>query len=396
MPYVNISKPPSSSQKNSNSSANLVAYLEKENEGKELGEREYFFSHEEDIKLPDEVIQALDGNHSGLKNKDAKFFEMSISFSSKEMEHLKILGSDKNTQRQHIQNYTRLVMDVYAKNFDRKVGGRKIEGHDLVYFAKIERNRRYHPNTSNKELADTYKHNFSIKKEISQLGQQNLKRQKGLEAQLIRNSEGTVILPGNKKDGDNTHVHIIVSRRDKSRALSLSPHANSKGSHNILNGKEVKVGFDRDNFVEKVEQLFDTKFSYTRAYGEQYRQRYFAKNTLKNVNRAGSLMREPEHFIQKLARKMIKQVIGKGIGQYLRAMGFGGGEVSSIHQALVSDRKNMMRLASQNLMKELTENGASKFAGVKNPVPISKVITAVVNAHLMLKSREISREGREI
>ncbi|WP_262896324.1 DUF5712 family protein [Hyunsoonleella ulvae] len=58
-----------------------------------------------------------------------------------------------------------------------------------------------------------------------------------------------------KKEGHQTHIHIIVSRRDMSNSYSLSPGSKYKAS----------------------EKTFDKKFGYNRNFVENYR----AKNMFK-------------------------------------------------------------------------------------------------------------------
>jgi hypothetical protein len=175
-------------------------------------------------------------------------------------------------------------MEEYAKTFDRNLDGRKITGSDLVYFAKIEENRSYKPEDF--LFKETFTHNQIIRSKIAQLkgsvsediDKRLTAKIEALEANYKRDSNGTIILPGNIKDGLNTHVHIIVSRKDQSQRLSLSPLANSKGSENILNGKKVKIGFERTSFVENAEKLFDRQFGYDRTVEDSYEFKHARKH----------------------------------------------------------------------------------------------------------------------
>ena len=46
-----------------------------------------------------------------------------------------------------------------------------------------------------------------------------------------------------------------------------------------MHGKNVKRGFDRDNFFEKAEKTFDNTFGYKRNYAETYKaKKTFVKN----------------------------------------------------------------------------------------------------------------------
>ena len=388
MPYVNITKPPEHANKNTGSSQDLVDYLEKENFDKDMAEREYFFSHTEDIVLPDEATHSIDNNKLGLKDSETKFYEMSVSFSQKEMQHLNAITESTGAQRSAIQGYIREVMEEYARNFNRAIDGRPLNGQDLVYYAKIERDRRYHPDTRNQELKNTYKQNYEIRNRINELKASpgNEKAIEKLNNQYIRNANGTVIIPGGVKDGDNTHVHIIVSRRDKSQRVSLSPQANSKGSNNRLNGREVRIGFNRDQFVENAERIFDYKFEYARNFKDHYRQRHIAKTTQLNAARYAHLIQNPERFAQNLSKQLIRRAIKQGISNLLRSAGKGH-LVQPVQQMLTSNQGNFIKLATQQLSSNLLTSGAIYKITSKIPVPAVKVVNAIVLAHSLIKSQ---------
>lgn len=69
-----------------------------------------------------------------------------------------------------------------------------------------------------------------------------------LEKQAPHQQEGKRIVQGMPKAGSQSHIHIIVSRKDASNSLSLSPGSKYKASDVEMNGKKVKRGFDRDRF----------------------------------------------------------------------------------------------------------------------------------------------------
>lgn len=273
---------------NTGSCSDLVDYLEKENEGKSLIDKEYFFDAHSENYSPFKVKSIIDHNKKGLGAKEEKFYMLSINPSEKELLHLQQQDGDF---KQAIRDYTRQVMDEYAKHFNREIDGRPLRGDDLVYFAKIENYRSYDRDDQN--LQKEFTHNKAITRQIGSLnvelrGNVSQEREKAiqheirsLEDQYIRNSEGTVILPGNRKDGLNTHVHIIVSRKDKSQRLRLSPLANSRGSKNKLNGKEVQIGFNREQFAERVEKSFDSMFNYNRTLEESYKYHHAKKHDTK-------------------------------------------------------------------------------------------------------------------
>ena len=75
---------------------------------------------------------------------------------------------------------------------------------------------------------------------------------------------------GQPKEGDQAHVHIIVSRfaerqAEQERSASLSPLTNHRRA-----GGAIGNGFDRVNFIQANERAFDQKFSYQREPGETF------------------------------------------------------------------------------------------------------------------------------
>src|SRR5660398_270378 len=77
-----------------------------------------------------------------------------------------------------------------------------------------------------------------------------------LEASAPHQLGGKRIVQGMKKEGNQSHIHIIVSRKDASNSFSLSPGSKYKASEVIMNGKIVRRGFDRDAFYSKAEKTF--------------------------------------------------------------------------------------------------------------------------------------------
>jgi hypothetical protein len=378
MPYFKISRPPDHAQKNTGSVKDLAEYLEKENLGKDMMEKEYFFDHNNDNVLLEEVIHGIDNNKKGLKKTETKFYEMSMSFSQRELNHISTLHPKQGAKDGAIKEYIRSTMDEYAKQFDRG-----LEGKDIVYYAKIERNRRYHPkDAANK---DTYKVNYAITAEINALPESDHAKRRQLESKFIRDSNGTVIYPGNIKAGDNTHVHIIVSRRDKGQSISLSPLANSRGGLNKLNGKEVKIGFDRDNFVQKIETKFDKQFAYERNRVERYRELRMAKSIHGKVNEIVHAFDDPERFAQKFATKLVKKTINKEISKYLREHGYGN-IVLPLQQMISSNRANLVNLAAKHLGNDLLTKGMVQGLASNIPTPVGVIIKSITIAYSLLSN----------
>lgn len=86
---------------------------------------------------------------------------------------------------------------------------------------------------------------------------------------------------GKLKPGLQTHVHIVVSRKDKSMEIKISPLAHAKGQKANHFGKETQVGFDRNQFKLDAETLFDKQFDFQRQYQEYYS---YTKGNQQTVN----------------------------------------------------------------------------------------------------------------
>ncbi|WP_299250380.1 DUF5712 family protein [uncultured Cytophaga sp.] len=198
---------------NKESVRTLVNYLEKENKDKSIGDREYFFDHENNTVFPIDVINRIDNNKKKLGANDAKFYMLILSPSEKENE---FLGNDPDK----LKTYTREFMNAYAANFNKG-----LQGSDLVYYAKVEWNRY-----------------DEKKKDI--------------------------------KDGNNLHVHIIVSRRDKNQYYKLSPMTN----HQNTKSGPVKGGFCRKDLMIESEKLFDKSFNYNRTLEESWDYQFAKKH----------------------------------------------------------------------------------------------------------------------
>lgn len=158
---------------------------------------------------------------------------------------------------------------------------RKITGKDLMYYAKIETERKY----SHKDKAVIKNKPILTKIKEYQQSRNPLNKMKiaDLESQLLRDKyTGEVINEGVKKGGMNYHSHIVVSRHDKTSInpkdkVSMSPNANQKEGQ-VNNG--ARVGFNRDEFAKIVEKVFDEKFEYERPEKEKYAVRNQMKKDL--------------------------------------------------------------------------------------------------------------------
>lgn len=214
---MNIDFPPPSkgTYNNAGSSRRLCNYLEHEDmERMEQGiYTEGFFNLMEDKIYKSQVIKDIDKNIGQLLKTDAKFYAIHISPSEKE---LWAMGNTEQEQAEAMKRYIRdVVIPEYAKNFNKG-----LSAEDIKFYGKIHFSR----DRSSNEL--------------------------------------------------NMHCHLIVSRKDQSNKVKISPLTN----HRNTKKGTVKGGFDRKNLFQQIEQGFDKLFSYDRQLTETFRY----CNTMKN------------------------------------------------------------------------------------------------------------------
>lgn len=260
--YVKIHS--SKKDNNRGSCSALIDYLEKENLEKDTLSQEKFFDQNSSDVSYCSAQSIIDSNKGKLGKDETNFYMISVNPSKDELKHIgrKVSGRDiKNISQltaielkgyaEALKDYTRKVMDDYAKNFNRG-----LTGESLVYYGKVE-HTRYHGRDSAEVKEGLYK-------------------------------------AGDKKEGLQSHVHVVVSRMDESKKIRLSPMANAKNSKNILNGKEVQIGFDRMKFVQSCEKSFDTNFDYKRSQQHKFSHYHTMKNQMRNTakNVAMSIARD--------------------------------------------------------------------------------------------------------
>jgi hypothetical protein len=264
-----ISKPHSSlGVDNKGSCSNLAVYLEKENEDLDKiikkttsmndvfhleSRKQVFFTASETNISTIEVISRIDNNKKKLGANDAKYFAPTISFSENELKHIAFIASGKREvtsvwelnlkelelYNQLIREYGRKVMDNYALNFNRQDKGINTGG-DLVYFAKIEHFRKF----------------------------------KGTDKAVLNGKA----ISGTYKKGLQSHIHVIVSRKDKSQRLKLSPTCNEKLTERTIGDNKYQVGFDRVKWINMNEKTFDEHFKYSRKELEKFKNQNILKN----------------------------------------------------------------------------------------------------------------------
>lgn len=170
---------------NTGSCAAMVNYLNKENREFQLVDNELFFDQYRNNVTSKEVLEAIDNNHKGLKRNTPKFHSLVIAPTVQELYHIRQCT-------ENMKEYTRAVMEEYAKNFNL-ANGRQLSSEDLVWFAKLERMRK---------------------------------------GELTAGS---------------MHIHIIVSARDKSQSITLNPNINNRNRFN-----RVKFSMNSERAFDKM------------------------------------------------------------------------------------------------------------------------------------------------
>jgi len=206
---MNIDFPPPSkgTYNNAGSSRKLCNYMEHEDmERMEQGiYTEGFFNLTDDNIYKSQVIKDIDSNIGQLLKTDAKFYAIHVSPSEQE---LRAMGNTEQEQAEAMKRYIReVVIPEYAKNFNKG-----LSADDIKFYGKIHFNR----DRSSNEL--------------------------------------------------NMHCHLIVSRKDQSNKVKISPLTN----HRNTKKGAIKGGFDRVSLFQNVEKGFDRLFGYNRQLSETF------------------------------------------------------------------------------------------------------------------------------
>ena len=230
---MNIDFPPPSkgTYNNAEGCRQLANYLEHEDlERMEKGiYTEGFFNLTEENLYKADVIEDIDTNIGQLLKTDAKLYAIHVSPSEKE---LKAMGNAEQEQAEAMKRYIREVfIPEYAKNFNKG-----LSEEDIKFYGKIHFDR----NRSDNEL--------------------------------------------------NMHCHLIVSRKDQSNKVKISPLTNHK---NTKKGA-IKGGFDRTNLFQQAEAGFDKLFSYQRDLQETF----VYCNTMKNGSIENKLQMQEQELKQ--------------------------------------------------------------------------------------------------
>lgn len=200
---------------NAGSCRQLANYMEHEDlERMEKGiYTEGFFNLTYDNIYKSKVIKDIDNNIGQLLKTDAKFYAIHVSPSEKE---LRAMGNTEQEQAEAMKCYIREVfVPEYAKNFNKGLSEA-----DIKFYGKTHFDR----NGSNNEL--------------------------------------------------NMHCHLIVSRKDQSNKVKISPLTNHRNTKKGI----ITGGFDRIILFENSEKGFDRLFGYNRQLTETFEY----CNTMKN------------------------------------------------------------------------------------------------------------------
>lgn len=214
---MNIDFPPPSkgTYNNAGSSRQLSSYLEHEDlQRMEQGiYTEGFFNLNQDNLYKSQVVKDIDSNIGQLLKTDAKFYAVHVSPSEKE---LQAMGTTEQEQAEAMKRYIReIFIPEYAKNFNKG-----LSAVDIKFYGKIH---------------------FSRDRSDNKL---------------------------------NMHCHLIVSRKDQSNKVKISPLTNHRNTKKGV----ITGGFDRVSLFENVEKGFDRLFGYNRRLAETFEY----CNTMKN------------------------------------------------------------------------------------------------------------------
>ncbi|ADB42788.1 DUF5712 family protein [Spirosoma linguale] len=218
---------------NAGSSHFLVNYLEHEAREEKQPERAIFFDQQREGIRAEEVQERIDANVKGVQKGKPLFHSLVISPSQDELRHL-------NDDPDKLKAYTRQVMENYAANFAPK-RRESLTSDNLVWYATIHRSRHY-----------------SGLDDAVQTGQAQSRQ---------------------RKEGEQTHIHVIVSARDRTMSRSLHPDAGSSQ-------------FNYKAWLQKNHRDFEQTFGYKTTVTEKQHQERLEKQ-IARLDRAGlSLDRE--------------------------------------------------------------------------------------------------------
>ncbi|MCS7369697.1 DUF5712 family protein [Elizabethkingia anophelis] len=304
-------------------------------------------------------------SESELTEKEGKFFIEKYKLDHKEKNAIKYgISKQYGNVKDDIKN------EVWKENgFDTEK--RKVTDKDLLYFGKVETERTY------KHTSKDVLFNRPILKQIDEL--RKLPQSNGTDKKIGKLSDklmrdkytNEVIKEGVKKGGLNYHVHVVISRHDKTSLnsddkVSMSPLSNQK---NAIMFDGSKVGFERNQFYENVETLFDRSFQYDRKIEEHYKYR-------NEISKSGQMA-------SSLAISKIKQEIKEKLG--LSELTNHSAVGINIPTSLPTSMKDVVNIVNvNNIKRQISE------LPIPTSLPTSK-IDAVIKAIKLLKNLVVDK-----
>lgn len=228
---------------------------------------EGFFNLAEDNLYKSQVVKNIDNNKAQLMKTDVKFYAIHVSPSAKE---LQAMGATEQEQTEAMKRYIReVVIPEYAKNFNKG-----LSAEDIKFYGKIHFNRDWSENNEN-----------------------------------------------------NMHCHLIVSRKDQSNKIKLSPLTNHKNTKKGI----VKGGFDRTNLFQNVEKGFDKLFNYDRQLTETFEY----CNTMKNGNIADQLKMQEHAYEHVFVHSNVQTHERANVGTFIQTNV--STDIQPVNQTIQSD-----------------------------------------------------------
>lgn len=310
---MNIDFPPPSkgTYNNAGGCRQLANYLEHEDmERMQKGiYTEGFFNLADDNLYKTQVIEDIDKNIGQLLKTDAKFYAVHVSPSEKE---LLSLGNTVQEQAEAMKRYIReVVIPEYAKNFNKG-----LSAEDIKFYGKIHFDR----SRSDNKL--------------------------------------------------NMHCHLIVSRKDQSNKVKISPLTN----HRNTKKGAIKGGFNRTALFDNVEKGFDKLFGYDRQLPETFAY----CNTMKNGSIAEKLQMQEEKIVSDNEMKK----------------GFSGNKQASETDFSTSVQQQVSTSVNQSTNKSV--NQSSDLGGLFSFLPSAADINTNPEDEQPLRKLKKKKKGKRI